>query len=261
MKAPIIFYSWQSDTKGGFNRRFLEACLLKVAEIAPPKLGLKNGIVIERDTTEVSGLVSIPQTIFGRIDRCAVFVGDITLVGQAWPKTEGDQPQKLPNANVMLELGYAAKAIGWKRIIGVMNCAYGKPDEQIFHFLQHRWPLQYTLKDKASVDAMADEVTDKLIEYIEAALREEHAEVARILERLNLECLQLLTFVKGVEYFSHDTLTQVQDLNLKKQLESIFPVAVNRLLDLGVIATHHDKNRGGYAYHWTYFGDLVRSRF
>jgi len=143
MQSPTIFYSWQSDTNREWNQKLIQRCLEQAAAIAGNKLGFGNGIVVERDTTGVAGLPAIPDTIFERIDSCAVFVGDMTLVGQAWPHKKDQKPEELqsfPNANVVLELGYAVRAIGWRRVLGVMNCANGNPDQQIFHLLHHRWP-------------------------------------------------------------------------------------------------------------------------
>ena len=263
MQAPIIFYSWQSDTKGKWNRYFILECLELAAANAAKELGLKNGIVVHRDTTGVGGTPSIPETIFGRIDNCAVFVGDITLVGRAWP-SENEQPpestQAFPNANVILELGYAVKTIGWKRVLGVMNAAKGKPDKHIFHLLQHRWPIEYELAEKAQAADARKLLIDKLTEYVREALKELHADATRILQRLNIECLQLLRFLKAVDYFSHANLKQAGDENAINHFESIFTNATNRLLDLGVIYTNHDAEKGTYAFHWTYVGGLVKER-
>jgi hypothetical protein len=263
MKAPTIFYSWQSDTNRDWNEKLIGACLEKAAAKSTGQLGLQAGVVVERDATGVGGLPSIPETIFERIDSCAVFVGDMTLVGQAWPYKKEHNPeetQKFPNANVILELGYAVKAIGWKRVLGVMNCTYGQPDKQIFHLLQHRWQLKYELKEKSKFSDAESYLTEKLSEYISCALLEQHAEATRVLQRLNIECLQLLAIVKRTEYFSHDSVKQIADENVAAQFNQIFSTATNRLLDLGVIFTHHDSASSTYAYHWTYVGQLVRER-
>lgn len=263
MQAPIVFFSWQSDTEEKWNRYFILPCLEQAAANAANELGLKNGIVIHRDTSGVGGSPSIPETIFGRIDNCAVFVGDITLVGQAWPYDKEQKPettQMFPNANVILELGYAVKTIGWKRVLGVMNSAKGKPDKQIFHLLQHRWPLQYELAEKAQAAEAGKLLIKKLTEYVREALKELHADATRILQRMNIECLQLLRFLKGVEYFSYENMKQAGDENAIKHFESIFTNATNRLLDLGVIYTKHDASKGTYAFHWTYVGGLLKER-
>lgn len=263
MNEPTIFYSWQSDTDQDLNHRFIASCLKEAAVVATESAGLPNGIVIESDTTGVGGTPSIPETIFQRIDSCAVFIADMTLVAESRPKagTKAEECQKHPNANVILELGYAVKSIGWKRVLGVMNTVYGNPDKQIFHLLQHRWPLKYALDDESKIKAAGRDVIDELSHYIGVVLKAEHAEAERIQRRLNVECLKLMDLVKGSEYFSHASLAQIQDARARQEAEAIFPGTVTRLLDLGVIRSEHDWKHSTYAYHWTYIGNIIRAGF
>lgn len=270
VNAPIIFYSWQSDSKRRWNQFFIENCLEEAVATVSQQQGLRNGIILQRDTTGVPGMPSIPATIFERIDKCAVFIGDVSFVGRALPKTTAATPQTgagetpppdtqmFPNANVVLELGYAAKSIGWKRIICVMNTAYGKPDDQIFHFLQHRFPVTYSLTDQAQEQSARKGLVGKLSKYLTQALNELHADAIRTTQKLNADCFLLVRYVSRVEYFSHETVTLEGNPELRQKLQEIFPETVDRLLDLGVIFTHHDQTLGTYSYHWTYLGDRVK---
>jgi len=56
--------------------------------------------------------------------------------------------KSLPNPNVLIEYGYAYKSIGYNKIIGVMNSAFGKPTPVNMPFnLRHiEFPIQYELK-------------------------------------------------------------------------------------------------------------------
>jgi hypothetical protein len=47
-----------------------------------------------------------------------VFVADVT------PINAGSDHRLCPNPNVLIELGYAVKALGWSRIVMVLNTAY-----------------------------------------------------------------------------------------------------------------------------------------
>jgi hypothetical protein len=67
----------------------------------------------------VPGAPDIAATIFQKIDACDVFVCDVSIIG----RSEGGRPT--PNPNVMLELGYAIKTLGWGRVLLLMNEAYG----------------------------------------------------------------------------------------------------------------------------------------
>jgi hypothetical protein len=93
--------------------------------------------VVDRDTAKVPGSPDIGQTIFAKIDRAAVFVCDVSIVNQA--RGEGDRPT--PNPNVLVELGYASKSLGWERAIMVMNTAFGGVDQLPFDLKQKRTVL------------------------------------------------------------------------------------------------------------------------
>lgn len=62
----------------------------------------------ESDTGGVPGSPNIIETVFGRIRDCAIFVADLTFTS----KTESGKLS--PNPNVLIELGYAARSIGWE---------------------------------------------------------------------------------------------------------------------------------------------------
>lgn len=63
--------------------------------------------VIDRDTVGVSGSPDIGQTIFQKIDKAAVFVADVSIINAG-----SDEDRQTPNPNVLIELGYAMRAIG-----------------------------------------------------------------------------------------------------------------------------------------------------
>jgi hypothetical protein len=81
----------------------------------------------------------IVETIFKKIDRAAVFVADLTFAGR---RPDG---APIPNPNVLIEYGWALKALGHARIISIMNTAFGSPTDNEMPFdLRHlRHPIQY----------------------------------------------------------------------------------------------------------------------
>ena len=118
----IIFYSWQSDLPNATNRSFIEVALKKAAATITADRDIEVEPVVERDTEGVAGAPDISKTILDKIDRAAMFVGDVSIINQG----AGGRPT--PNPNVLVELGYAVKALGWERVSLVMNSQFGGPD-------------------------------------------------------------------------------------------------------------------------------------
>lgn len=114
-----IFYSWQSDLPNKDNRSFIESCIEKA--IKKDKLGLEAGltIAVDRDTKKTVGTPDIAGTIFDKIAKTDIFICDISIING------NDKGRKCPNPNVLLELGYAVRTLGWDRIICFYNLKYG----------------------------------------------------------------------------------------------------------------------------------------
>jgi hypothetical protein len=90
------------------------------------------------------GSPDIGATIFAKIETARAFVADVTLVGT----TTGGKPT--PNPNVLIELGYALRALGWERIIMVQNTAFvGGPDLLPFDLRQKRVTCYSSAPDAA----------------------------------------------------------------------------------------------------------------
>lgn len=140
-----IFFAWQLDTEPKNNKNYIwdsicSACN-KLSNEIHPELSPRP----EKDTEGVSGTPNIVQTIFNKIDQCSMFVADVTFIA------ETKDGKLLPNPNVLLELGYAVKTIGWERTVLVLNSAYGNASKLPFDMLQHRWPIEYKVTDKTEV--------------------------------------------------------------------------------------------------------------
>lgn len=169
-KKESVFYSWQSDIARKDNRNFIEAAL-KTAIHALNKSGsVVDELILDRDTKNVSGSPVIAETILGKIDRAAVFVGDVTLIGHA------DSGKPITNPNVMIELGYALKALSHDALVLVLNTAYGNIQDLPFD-LRHRRVMTYHLP-QATADgdeagkAARKAVARELERDLENALRE-----------------------------------------------------------------------------------------
>ena len=156
-----LFFSWQSDTPESigseFIERALETALTAVTDDARiEKTTRDEGIMVDRDTRGVAGVPPIVDTIFDKIDRATIFVPDLTFVG----KRRNGRP--IPNPNVLVEYGWALKALGYTRIIPVMNVAFGEPTPETMPFdMRHlRHPkCTYNLPKDASEDQRRSEWT------------------------------------------------------------------------------------------------------
>lgn len=164
-----IFFSWQADrpTKAGRNliERALEVAISRISQDAAVEEAVRE-LTVDRDTKGVPGSPPIFDTILRKIDQAAVFVPDLTFVAQR----HNGRPS--PNPNVLLEYGWALKALGHSRIIPVMNVAYGKPTSENMPFdLAHlRYPITYDCPENASDDARKA-ARIALAKELDAALR------------------------------------------------------------------------------------------
>lgn len=142
-----IFYSWQSDLPGNKTRNLIRRCIDEAIALAEES----EAIEAERDeaTTGVTGSPNIVTTLFDKIDDCDLFVADISL---CFVGTQNDK-KKSPNPNVMLELGYAAKKLGWNRIMCLCNVDYGR--EYPFDIAQNRI-TNYSFEGKTAKEVEGD---------------------------------------------------------------------------------------------------------
>lgn len=108
-------------------------------------LRVEEPLRLDQDTQGVAGWPDITVALFDKIDRCEVFVADIT------PINGPESPFRItPNPNVLLELGYAlGTGFGRTRIICVINTYYlpnGDLRELPFDLRGSR-PIHYRLED------------------------------------------------------------------------------------------------------------------
>ena len=152
-----IFYSWQSDRAQ--NRRFIR----EAAEAAATALANENNfddaarpgpdIQIDQDTTNVPGSPPIAETILAKIASADAFLADLTFIGDLGHR-------KVPNPNVLIELGYALAKPGGSVVVCVMNAAYGEPSDLPFDLAHRRWPIRFNLPDGASKEARSSALNE-----------------------------------------------------------------------------------------------------
>jgi hypothetical protein len=126
--AGTVFYSWQSDLPNATNRGFIQTALEAATKTLRDDGSVEVEPVVDRDTAGVPGSPDISSTIFGKIDQALIFVCDVSIIDQG----VRDERRLTPNPNVLIELGYALKALGPHRIVMVMNTAFGAIEQLPF---------------------------------------------------------------------------------------------------------------------------------
>ncbi|WP_049945275.1 hypothetical protein [Butyrivibrio sp. AC2005] len=168
MKQFKVFFSWQSDLPGNKTKQFIDECIKESIEKCNDDVkGIE--ILADRDTQGKTGSPNIMQTIFEKIDECDLFIADVSIVNSHGISqedyTEDDaivldggtaagrpkdskktQFRYTPNPNVLIELGYAVKCLGWEKVLCFLNTDFGKIDQLPFD-LNHQRVTPYSLYD------------------------------------------------------------------------------------------------------------------
>lgn len=167
-----VFWSWQSDLPTTVTKDFIKAALSQALKKVASELQLESAdrIELDHDTKGEAGLVEIVTTIFKKIDECEVFVADITPVAAI---TSNAGEKKIPNPNVMIELGYALRELGHQRVITVANLAFGgRPEELPFDLRHRRGAITYSLTspDDSSLEKKRTTLVNQLAEALKVNL-------------------------------------------------------------------------------------------
>ena len=153
-----VFWSWQSDTPGKIGRHFVRSVLAEAIRVLkdapeieePSEREAREAIHLDHDRKGVSGSPDLAPTIFKKIDQAAVFVADVTLVGEI-AATETPRKKTL-NPNVAIEYAYALRGLTDARILMVQNAYYGEREELPFDLKHKASPIQFYLVPDATKD-------------------------------------------------------------------------------------------------------------
>lgn len=164
--AKTVFWSWQSDLDGRVTREVIRYALDAAITLLAADLEEADRPSLTSDTQGVAGTPDIVATILRKIDEAAVFVGDVTPIAVS---TSG---KACANPNVLLEMGYANKALTDTRVIQVWNTAFeGATLEKLpFDMRGRRGPLAFELPVGADTETLR-KVRDKLVRDLAGALK------------------------------------------------------------------------------------------
>jgi len=153
-----LFFSWQSDLPE--VKTFIRNALQQIC----------NDLKIEydEDSRDHDNAEYILNNILLKIDHSTVVVGDLTFVG-----TNNDG-EKIPNPNVMFELGYAEARVTRKNLMMVMCSDYGDVHELPFD-LNKRSAPSFSMKDIESQKAFKSRLAKALKKMIDTPLAQQQS--------------------------------------------------------------------------------------
>lgn len=139
--GKTVFWSWQSDLDGRVTREVIRFALDAAIAMLSVDVEEADRPSLTSDTQGVAGTPDIVATIYRKINETAVFVGDVT------PITVSAGGKACANPNVLLEMGYANRALTEHRVIQVWNTAFdgAKLDMLPFDMRGRRGPIAFHL--------------------------------------------------------------------------------------------------------------------
>ena len=241
--AHTVFFAWQLDTPSEQNKAFIWRALERATASIGRSDSLEASPRPESDTGGVAGSPNIVETIFTRIRDCALFVADLTF------SAKSELGRLAPNPNVLIELGYAARSVGWERTILVINEKYGRADQLPFDILQHRWPIEYRMTEQTKVgEKRFEELSDALNAAICSC---EHHLLVRAEEMA--DSLDTATIDVVAQYETADLIDmRLPAKTMGEMLNGLDHIlAIRQLISVGALRVTHSPTVG---YAWTYDG-------
>jgi hypothetical protein len=144
----------------------IEICIKNAIRQSRQTKPFSLNISVDKATRDVSGTPDITDSIFIKINKCNAFIADISIINGDYEK------KKTPNPNVLLELGYAARTLGWERIICICNIDFGDLNELPFD-LRNRRIIKYSLtgKDKNIVkNDLSSEIYNSIMQMYQQGI-------------------------------------------------------------------------------------------
>lgn len=152
-----IFFSWQSDNKEA--KKTLNSVLNTVVkQLKREAIAIE---IIEGGGGE--GFISIEDAVRMKIQKCDIFIGDVTPVGKVTKKKK-----LLPNANVMYEMGIATESMTADRIIAVAMEKDWDVEKMPFDFNHYSMVL---FKNETDTENLSNKIKDRIKETDKIARR------------------------------------------------------------------------------------------
>jgi hypothetical protein len=206
-----IFYSWQSDLDSKLNHYFIRDCLKAAADSLSDTVDIGERIDVDSDTKGVSGSPNIAQIIFSKIDRSDIFICDVSTINHQ------SDSRRTPNPNVLIELGYAIRSIGWSKIICVVNEEFSSVPDDLPFDLRGQRVTRYKLgSDEDNKSVVKKGFTSTLKEALIACAYSFPLEIFHILDKIDPQIRQLLMKGQSISLILRtETADKIKDLILK----------------------------------------------
>ena len=121
MMEYTLFFSWQNDKKG--VKKIIRNALSN-AKTALQKENIR--LILDEDTRGRVGNRDIVRAVLDKINKCDIFLADVTPVTTMYKNVKSHLPKHLPNSNVMFEYGYALHCKGEDRMITIAKMGRGE---------------------------------------------------------------------------------------------------------------------------------------
>lgn len=164
IKPQKVFYSWQSFLPNKTNRNLIKDSLEKALKEINKELSVDERIELDSDTKNTVGSPDIVHTITNKIDNSDIFIADVSIIKGT-----------TPNPNVMLELGYALKTLGDKKIIMLFNDAFGNTKDLPFD-LGFKRQMIYSCTENDNIPEVRIKLISNLKNALTAILRDDSNE-------------------------------------------------------------------------------------
>ena len=238
MQDYKVFYSWQTDLPNATNRSFIEKALENAAKSIRFDKSIKVEPVIDRDTAGVPGSPDIASTIFAKIDQSQVFACDVSIINQ------GEKSRSAPNPNVLIELGYAVKALKSERIIMIMNTAFGGPELLPFDLSKKRVVTYYMPEEcndrtteRKVLKSKLEEALRTIFVKIEAQPADEIAQSLSIEDEARnavekAQPTQVLLVRRFMDWLIHEIEILAPDFSKQAEPDELLIEAINQTTEL-----------------------------
>jgi hypothetical protein len=266
-----IFYSWQMDAPERINKQFIHQALNAAVQELGNDFNVEpaDRITVDQGMKGVPGSPEIATMMFEKIGESAIYVGDISLVGEV--RRGKAVLKRVPNPNVNIEEGFAAGVLGWERVICVANTYYGSSEEQSVDQRNRRYPISYHLKPRAhktTLTAVSTELKKALKTAIDTVKTYELRRATATLGELDIRTIELVYHYRnGLEFYQpvaadpQGAIPALQNLDLWNR-------CLIRVLGLGLARTElgiDAQLQPRYSYRWTILGkkiaELITKRF
>ena len=172
-----IFWSWQSDTPGKVGRFLvrdaLKEAIAELKSMVDIEEPTREALHLDQDREGIPGSPELVRTILDKIDASDVVVADVTLVGACSAVQSEETPKRLINSNVAIELGYALRALTFRKVLMVFNTHYGRHEELPFDLRHRGGAIVFELPpqaDRAAIEAEKKVLTQRLVSALKLCL-------------------------------------------------------------------------------------------